>query len=183
MVTLTVGDLMISINEYATVPAHATLREALRALDNAQLGLTDDRHHHRAVLVLDERGDVIGKLSHWAILKSLEPRLLTPADTSTLDAAGLSSEFIGSLEEGLTGYVGSLESLCRKASETRADVAMVSAGEGIDADAPILEAIHKLVADHVQSLTVTRGSRTVGILRLSDVFEAVANIIRGGRDE
>jgi CBS domain-containing protein len=179
----TVKDLMVSIAEYATVPAEASLRDALRALDNAQLGLTDDRHHHRAVLVLDDTGAVIGKLSHWAILRSLEPRFFTSADTSALDAAGFSSEFIGHLEEGLTRHFGNLEFLCEKASRIKAKAAMVPAGESIDASALLIEAIHQLVVTHVQSLPVTRGEKTVGILRLSDVFEAVADIIRRGEGD
>ncbi len=38
-----------------------------------------------------------------------------------------------------------------------------------------------MLGSRAQSLLVTRGGEVVGILRLSDVFEEVADMIRGGR--
>lgn len=43
-----VRDLLLLLSEYSTVSSEATLRDALVALSKAQMGLTDDRHHHRA---------------------------------------------------------------------------------------------------------------------------------------
>ena len=40
-----VGDLMLSLDEYATVPAEATIREALLALDKAVPRLDAVAHH------------------------------------------------------------------------------------------------------------------------------------------
>ena len=45
-----------------------------------------------------------------------------------------------------------------------------------------LVAIHQFVVSHVQSLTVTKDGKTIGVLRLSDVFQAVADVIRGDVD-
>ena len=173
-----VKDLMLPLDEYATVSSEETIQDALRALDKAQLGLTYNRHHHRAILVLDDRGEVVGKLSHWAILRKLEPKVFTPGDMSALDAAGFSSEYIDRLEEGLLSHFGNITALSRKASKIKARDAMVPVGESIDEDAPLIAAIHQLVTTHVQSMPVTRDGRIVGVLRLSDVFEEVADIIR-----
>ena len=46
-------------------------------------------------------------------------------------------------------------------------------GEYVDEDATQDEAIHQLVLGHHQSLLVTKEGKITGILRLSDVFEAV----------
>ena len=173
-----VRDLMLPLDEYATVSSEETIREALRALDKAQLGITHDRHHHRAILVLDKQREVMGKLSRWAILRSLEPKIFTPGDTTALDAAGLSSEFIGRLEEGIASRFGNLPALCSTASKTKVIEAMVPLDESIDENASLMDAIHQLVTTHVQSMPVTRDKKTVGVLRLSDVFEEVADIIR-----
>ncbi len=43
---------------------------------------------------------------------------------------------------------------------------------------PVTEAIHLLVMTHDYSTMVTRDGNVIGILRLSDVFEEVADIIR-----
>jgi CBS domain-containing protein len=59
----TVKELMIPLSEYATVTVGATLYEAVLALEEAQLDFDLTRYRHRAILVLDERGDVVGKMS------------------------------------------------------------------------------------------------------------------------
>ncbi len=173
-----VRDLMLSLDEYATVDADCTLREALVALDKAQLGLTYDRHHHRAVLVLDRRRDVIGKLTHWAILRSLEPELLGRAEVETLQRAGLRPSLIDSIRRDVAPFRGNLARMSREAGRVRVRDAMVAMGESIDGDASLGEAIRQMVLQHAQSLLVTRQGTVVGILRLSDVFEEVAERIR-----
>ncbi len=174
---------MLPLDEYAKISAEETIRDALLALNKAQLGLTFDRHHHRAILVLDGAGEVVGKLSHWAILRKLEPKILSAEDVAALDAAGLSQEFVSSLEDGVFSHFGDLTLLSRRAAKIKARDAMVSAGESIDENAPLTAAIHQLVTTHAQSMTVTRGGTTVGILRLSDVFETVAELIRDAGEE
>jgi hypothetical protein len=169
---------MLPLSEYATVSGEQTLREAIIALDKAQLGLTNDRHHHRAILVSDARGEIIGKLSHFAMLQSLEPRLLTADDHSILSRAGLDPEFIGKFEDSVAGFEGGLDALCRNAAETKAKDAMVPVGESLDEDEPLIVAIHKLIASRAQSMLVVKNGKTTGILRLSDVFEEVADVIR-----
>lgn len=175
-----VKDLMISLDEYATIRADQTIAQALEALGKAQLGLTADRHQHRAVLVLDERGDVLGKLSHWAVLRSLETSLLRTSDLASLDRAGLNEDLIQSLREKVSEFGGSLEHMCAVAGRTRVSAAMVPVGQSIDETSTLAEAVRVLVRTHAQSLPVTRGDRVVGILRLSDVFEAVADLILSG---
>ena len=173
-----VKDLMLPLSEYATVSGERTIEEALRVLDRAQLGLTADRHFHRAVLVLDENGAVVGKLSHWAILKKLEPRFLNTEDLSILSRASFTKDNITDLEESLIGFSGSLSALCRRAARIRAKDAMVPVSERIDENESLVAAIHRLVVSHLQSLLVTREGKTVGILRLSDVFQEVVGLIR-----
>lgn len=174
-----VRDLMLALDEYATIGADKTLREALEALEalsQAQL-VIQDRHHHRAVLVLDKDGKVLGKLSHWAILRALEPKFLKTDDMASLSRAGLTEEFIASMQQGFSLFTGSLEQLCRYAAQIKAKDAMVPVGESIDENASLTDAIRMLTMKHVQSMLVTRGKQVVGILRLSDVFQEVAETI------
>lgn len=50
-------------------------------------------------------------------------------------------------------------------------------GEYVPEDATLDEGIHQLVIGHRQSLLVTRDSKVVGVLRLSDVFSQICKII------
>ena len=124
----------------------------------------------------------MGKLSQWAILKSLEPKLGNDKEIETLSRAGLSQEFIQTMMKNFQLFRGSLDRLCREASRIKVREAMVPVRESIDEKEPLTEAIHLFVLTHVQSTLVTRKDQVVGILRLSDVFEEVADMIRGMDD-
>lgn len=178
METKKVKDIMLSLQEYATVSFDATIYEALIALSKSQMGLTYDRHHHRAVLVLDEDGHVIGKLSHWAILRSLEPKFFQNADQEILFRSGLSHDFIQRLRDNFSMLSTNLNFMCKEAAKIKVKDAMVPINESIDEEAFLTEAIRLMVLSHCQSMLVIRGKAVVGILRMSDVFEEVADIIR-----
>ena len=74
MQNLTVKELMVPLAEYATVPEDATLYEIVLALEEAQQEFDQSRYRHRAVLVFDQKRQVIGKISQLDILKALEPK-------------------------------------------------------------------------------------------------------------
>ena len=84
-------DLMIAADDYASVPARVSVLEGIFALKEAQrreLQNDPERHRDRAVLVRDERGEVIGKLSMWSIIACLEPSYLrAPGGTVSSKAA------------------------------------------------------------------------------------------------
>ena len=77
-----VKDLMVPLSEYATVTENARLFEAVLALEKAQENFEDEhtRYRHRAVLVLDKKGKVIGKQT-WFHTK---PSSLIPCNQSSL---------------------------------------------------------------------------------------------------
>ncbi len=183
MTTRHVSDLMLSIDEYATISADCTVQEALQALSKAQLGLTYDRHHHRAVLVLSDAGLVVGKLSHWAVLRSLRPEGLNAGDVVTLSRAGVPADVIDGLARTLAAAPAALGRLCAAAAGLRVGDVMEPLGERIAPDAPLTEAIRAFVDSRAQSILVARDGRVIGILRLSDVFEEVAERIRAGAGE
>lgn len=171
---------MLPLSEYATIDGNRTVQEALEVLSTAQKSLTPGRHFLRAILVLNETGVVVGKLSQWAILRSLEPSFLKYVDEASLAKAGLTEDFIQSMKDTFSLFSGGLEQMCRAAGNIRARDAMVPVGESIDENALLTEAIHQMVLRHALSILVTRGGTVVGILRQSDLFEEVARIIRSG---
>ncbi len=175
---LKVEDVMVPLEEYATISDSCTIREALVALDRAQLGLDDDRHHHRAVLVLDGGGNIVGKLTHWAILRALEPHPFSKKARERLVHARMSPAQIEAIEEATTLAQGSLRQLCRAAANVGVRDAMIPAKESIDGRSDLGGAIFQMVQTHTQSILVTRGKTVIGILRMSDVFECVAEQVR-----
>ena len=99
MKTIAVKDLMVPLEAYATVPREATLLEAVLALEKAQLTLDPSRHKHRAILVLDESGKVVSKITIKNILVALEPNYGKVEGTGVLERSGYSPDLIRSMLE------------------------------------------------------------------------------------
>jgi hypothetical protein len=179
-----VKELMLSLEGYPRVREDATLLEAINALELAQLNLPPGRQPHRAILVLDKQGKVVGKLGHLCFLRALEPKYADLGNISVLSHTGVSSEFIQSMMESMRFWHGDMEDLCRRGRFVLAKDAMLPVSESIDEDAGICEAAHQFVMLQTLSILVRRGENVVGILRLSDLFEEVADIIvHSGREE
>ena len=183
MKSIRVRDLMVSLADYAAVSQEATLYEAVLALDEAQARLHQDRHPHWTVLILDTEDHVIGKLSQWDFIRALEPRYDEIVDFSSMVRLGFSTRFIRSMVKDQGLWQKPLDNLCQRASQMKVRDVMYTPAEGeyVPEDATLDEGIHQLVIGHHQSLLVTRDSRVVGVLRLSDVFSAVCAIMKSSR--
>lgn len=181
MKELTVKSLMVPLADYAVVSGEATLTEALDALEQAQAKFRQDTYRHRAVLVVDDAGQVVGKLSQNDVLMGLEPGYRNVQPLSGLSHWELSQEMIRSMMIDNKLWDRPLEDICRKAVRFKVrDIMYTPAGgEYVSQDASLDEAIHQLVMGRHQSLLVVQGERqVVGILRLTDVFNEVRKHIQ-----
>lgn len=175
MENYTVKDLMVPINEYATVPEGSTLFEAVLALEKAQEEFNHSKYSHRAVLIMNKEGMVIGKLSHLDALRALEPMDDETNGIQALTQFGFSGRFVRDLGKQKRMQAEPLKDLCNRAIKLKVEDFMkaTAAGQCIDQNASLDLAIHQLVfGDHL-SLLATQNDKIIGILRLSDVFAAV----------
>lgn len=168
---------MVSLSEYATVDDTASLYEAVLALEKSQNEQKGARYPHRAVLILDKSGQVIGKLSQTDVLRALEPKYEEMQERSGLAMYGFSRKFMKSLLSNYQLWNSPLEDICAKAGEISVARFMKKPTEGeyIDEDASLDEAIHQLIFGYHQSLLVCgKDDKVSGILKLSDVFASVS---------
>ena len=181
MKTIKVKELMVPLEDYATVPREATLLEAVLALEKAQMALDPSRHKHRAILVLDESGKVVSKITMKNIMVVLEPNYGKVEGTGVLERSGYSPDLIRSMLEDNALWTEPLQFLCERATRLKVGdlIQAPSDGEYIDDNATLGEAIHQLIVYPYHSLLVTSGDKVVGILRLSDVFAKICDIIKG----
>ncbi len=175
-----VRDLMVPLEEYATVYEDATLYEAVMALEEAQKRFHKRKDPHRAILVLNKEGKVVGKLSQHDVIRGLEPNYERIGDFRGSSRMGFSPEFIRSLLKNYALWEKPLHEICRKASEIKVkDIYYTpTKGEFVREEDTLNAAIHQLIVGHHQSLLVLRGRDVVGILRLSDVFREVCRLIK-----
>lgn len=171
-----VRDLMVPFSEYASVRVGTTLLDALLALERAQDDYSMSKYQHRAVLVLDEKDRVVGKISQLRALKAIETEFVGHLELDDLRKFTFSETYIAALKakHRLQGQVITSETL-RVASQKKVEEFMQSPtpGEFIADDAGVDTAIHLLTAGAHLSLLVVKDEKIVGILRISDVFAAV----------
>jgi CBS domain-containing protein len=181
MKTVAVKELMVPLADYATVPREATLLEAVLALEKAQLALDQSRHKHRAILVLDENGKVVSKITMKNILVALEPNYGKVEGAVVLERSGYSPDLIRSMLEDNALWAEPLQFFRERATRLKVGdfIQAPSESEYIDENATLGEATHQLIAYPYLSLLVTSGGQVVGILRLSDVFTKICDIIKG----
>jgi hypothetical protein len=169
----TVKELMVPLDAYTSVDDDASLLDAILALEASQREAETNagRPRDRAVLVRSKGGDVVGKLSMWDVLSGLEPRYAHPVDPlSMVESYGLWSHTL-------------LQNLGEKAASIHART-LVSApkdDERIDATAPLDQAVGQLVRGRFLSLLVTHRNDVIGVLRLSDVFQNVGEMVKAAK--
>ena len=169
---------MIPLDEYALVSNHATLREAIRILKQAQVRPSAmDRLPPRAVLIIDEEKKVVGQVEIIDILKALEPKYSMLGDVSALSRAGVNDELINSLIDNLRFWQGDLMDACQRVRTMQITEIMHPLKESLDEDTPLADAIHRIVMWHTMRILVSRKAAIVGVLRLVDLFAEVADCI------
>jgi CBS domain-containing protein len=184
MKTIAVKDLMVPLDEYATVAEDATLFEAILALEHAQEMLDRSRYLylHRAVLVYDKTRKIVGKVSQLDALRALEPKYKDIGDMGRMSRAGFSPRFLKTIMKQESLWDKPLRDICTKGASLKVKSFMHTPVEGefIAQEASLDEAIHQLVMGSHQSLLVTLGKEKeiVGVLRLTDVFAQVFQMMK-----
>ena len=169
-----VKQLMIPLEQYPTIGVEATLYEATTSLEKAHDCLEDRIYKPRALLVVDEGGQVVGKLSLWDCLQALEPKYREP---TLLSHFGFNPELVRAAVEEHGLWNDPLDELCRKAAvmQVREFMSVPGEHEYVDENATLAEAVHQTIAGKHMGLLVTRGrqKQVVGFLRVCDLFEYV----------
>ena len=184
MKTHNIKKIMVPLSEYATVSEDASLMDAIKALENSQKAFDQNRYKHRAILVFDKYQHVIGKISQHDVIKSLEPHYekIEKEEHKAWAHYGLSGAFVESALNTYRLWDKPLENLCKKAVLLKAKQIMYKTTENefVSEDATLDEAIHRLITEGHHSLLVTscENREIVGVLRLTDVFELVVNVLK-----
>ena len=185
MEEITVKDLVIDLDEYACVNEDATLFDAVMTLEKAWEDFNRSPFRHRYVLVLNHGGDVIGRISQWDVLRSLEPGYDKLGERVGLSRFGFRPEVLMKPIRELGLWENPLDDICRKAANIKVREIMYapSPDQYIDENASLQQAIHSLVVGRHRTLLVKRGEKVVGVLRLSDIFMDVWRRMKACRVE
>ena len=177
-----VKDLMIPLADYTVVPLGSTLFDAVVALEHAQQHLMPGKQSHRAVLVTDQDGHIVGKVGPFALMKALEPKYSILGDLETVRRPGIDSQTLQAMMEHLRLFNDSFQDHCRAAARLKVDRVMSPITQTIDEKADLAEAIHKIVVWQTLSILVTQGNKITGVLRLSDIFDQVSKCVKANAE-
>ena len=173
MNTKTARDLMVLLDEYPVVDDSATVLEAVVKLEQSRRRMGAGRQPFQAVLVADSSGRIIGKLGQLALLKALLPSRRIFLDQDTLDKAGVSDTIIETALDHMRSFQYEFSEMCQGAAALPVRKVMHPVVEHIHVDASIRDVIDKMVAWQTLSVLVTENDRPVGLVRLSDLCDAV----------
>ncbi len=178
-ITLKVKEVMIPISDYATVSDSSNLLETVEAMINADKQFEGKPYRHRAVLVVDKKGNVVGKVSQVDIMFAVEPNYRDIGDDINVGRFGFSSSFMKSIREQYKLWSRPLEEYLRSLQNTRVIDVMYKPADHqhVNIDETLVEAMHKIVMGRHQSLLVLDGKRVVGIIRSTDVFNAFCDLL------
>ncbi len=180
MKTRQVQELMIPIADYATIHQDATIAEAILALENEDRRHGDKPYRHQSLVVIDADRHVLGRLSQVDIMRTLEPRYGELGDARWIGQSVFSRRALVTLREKFQLWEQPLEELCRVVGDVRVRdfMQIPSEGEFVEAEDTMNVAMHRIVMGRHHSLLVTRGKEIVGILRSTDLFNTLYDMMK-----
>ena len=176
-------DIMRPLDECAVVADEATLAEAIIALDEAQELVPAGRQEHRVVLVQDAKGKIVGRIGYLGFLKALEPKYSNIGDVEKLSRVGVGADLMNVIMDSYRFWQDDLASVRQRAHHIAVKDAMAPIEDSIDVNCTVTEAMHHLIMKQSLSVVVKMKGVAVGLLRLSDLFDEVAEFIKSPEDE
>ena len=161
-----VKDLMIPLEDYPHIPYWFTLRQAMAIVREAALKF-EGAFEPRAVLVFDEKYQLMGMLTLRDMIKGLEPKFLQETSLVKTDP---------SLTVLLGDHMGPN---MREASQRPVSEVMSPIQVTVDGAAPLVKALYLMIKENVGLMPVIQDSRVAGMIRLSDLFAEIAKVVLG----
>jgi CBS domain-containing protein len=162
----TAKDLMIPLEDYPHIPYWFTLRQAMAIIREASVKY-EGSFEPRAVLVFDEKYQLMGILTLRDIIIGLEPKFLQETSLIKMDPS-------------LTVFVGKFfgpkmqEQSHGPVSEVMSPIKVT-----ISAEDPITKPLYLMVKENVSLIPVLEAGKVAGMLRLADLFAEISRIVLG----
>jgi|UniRef100_A0A7C5AKE2 CBS domain-containing protein len=166
-----VKDFMIPLEDYPHIPYWFTLRQAMAIVREASIRF-EGAFEPRAVLVFDEKYQLVGMLTLRDIIRGLEPRFLK--EGKEVEGVKVPSDPSLSVIMGELFGPGLKEASQRPVSEVMSPIKVT-----VDADAPIAKALFLMIKENVGMMPVMQDHKVMGMVRLSDLFKEISDLVLG----
>lgn len=179
MEKMKVRDLMVPADGFPRISSLASFYEALAALETAQKKYLSGESEQRILLVEDDRGKIIGKLSPIDLLRGLETNYARVNTEEVLTRFGLYHTW-KSMEKDYDLWGNPFEDLCRKARNVRVKdfIKAPSEGQTVRLDDSLVKCFHLFIMNRHDALFVLDKDEIVGLLRFSDVYRKASGVMK-----
>ena len=179
MKTWQVKELMLPISEYASVHVDANITEAIQAIESDNKSYGEGPYRHHSIVVINDDKHVVGRLSQVDIMRALEPRYCNIDDAHWVSQSELSREMLKNLRESFKLWEKPVEVMCKELGniKVRDHMQEPSEGEFVSEDDTCNIACHRIVMGRHHSLLVTRDKEIIGILRSTDLFNSLYDLM------
>lgn len=167
-----VRDLMIPLESYPHIPYWFTLRQAMAIIRESTVKFEGFAFEPRAVLVFDEKYQLMGMLTLRDIIKGLEPRFLK--ESAVMEGVKVATDPSLSILMGELFGPGLKEASKRPVSEVMSPVKVT-----INADDSVAKAIFVMIKENVGLMPVMQDNKVAGMIRLSDLFTEISDLVLG----
>jgi Mg2+/Co2+ transporter CorB len=170
---------MIPASDCARVAEDRTIHDAVIMLE-AWRQRSQSAYRPRVVLVHDKDYRIIGSLRHVDMLRALASGRIVPAGTYLSAAVAREATTPSSFSEQAALWSEVLAHLQEAAQRIRVRDAMYhyQGAEYIDENASMEEVLSRLLSGPYLNLVVTSAGTTLGVVRLSDLFDTVCTEIK-----
>ncbi len=170
-----VGDIMIGLADYPTLPVWATMREAIELMSTAQLDVGGRKSLPRTILLFDLDGSLSGTVRRRDLVRGLEPKFLV---SQPLDYR--KKLFDVSIDPNLSmlSYDHLVDGVREQAKRPITDV-MRPFDRTVEYDDHIIKAVYEMVTIDRSLLPVVQKNKVVGVVRTTDLFRELATMVLG----
>ena len=175
----TVKDIMIPLERYPVIGPDATLKEAVQYLRVSYCTLESGfcaETGPRTVLVVDTGHNLVGILDFRGILRVLIPEVAGGL-TSRLESIGVSIAFAQADANSLDETRATFAARVAQNAQTRVGEVMMKVRGTIQADTGLMEALKLIFQNKITKIPVYEGRKLIGIVRDTDLFLEVADLM------
>lgn len=156
-----VKDIMTSIDEYSSVSANSTVKEAISILKRSFCPDSDAScSGHGSVLVYDNN-QLVGLITFRVLLTAIEPRFMK------VDQWAVPVFWEGLFTERCR------EEARKKVKDIMTPITLVT----LDANDTIIKAVHAMIKHKLGSLPVVKDGAVVGMVRITEIFHEISSLV------
>ena len=166
-----VKELMIDVFEYPHIPYWFTIRQAIGMMKKSLID-TEKCVHPLAMLIFDQKYNLMGIVTLKDILKGLEPRLMKPVTLADADVSYVDENALAGIEASL------FDEEAKKLSERLVNDIMVPVRVFVSPEDSAVKAAFLMVNNNLTLLPVLEDrKKLIGLVRMLAVYKEVSELV------